>query len=275
MCQHHSILHARPAAPDADLALLTTPAATSAPTSALAPTPAGIRDAAPGRPAGRLKLWEIHHKYHCPIIGTCLHVDELRVIARKHGRILHASTTDYELHVTFVGAADSKNPLSLALQKALERKYAVTVRRFNQTRDPAVLLKLWEEHLANGQVRAALWALMSHAHADAQLRHRGFEDVHMLSHQIGAGLNADLQALAEARQALADLRRESAADTLRHARETAAKDARIGALEDRVTQLEGSERALKETRGRLSELESGDALRDLWARLTAMENDLF
>ena len=31
----------------------------------------------------RRKLWEIGNKYHCPIVGTCLTVDELRKLARR------------------------------------------------------------------------------------------------------------------------------------------------------------------------------------------------
>jgi len=34
---------------------------------------------------GAVKLWELHHKFHCPVIGTCLHVDELRKLASGSG----------------------------------------------------------------------------------------------------------------------------------------------------------------------------------------------
>gem|GEM_PF-4498849 len=30
-----------------------------------------------------MKLWELHHKLHCPVIGTCLHVDELRKLGQE------------------------------------------------------------------------------------------------------------------------------------------------------------------------------------------------
>ncbi len=33
--------------------------------------------------AGRRKLWDIPHKYHCPVIGTCLSVEELRRVASR------------------------------------------------------------------------------------------------------------------------------------------------------------------------------------------------
>ena len=45
------------------------PDAPPTPTSLPAPVPA------PEPPrTSRCKLWDIHHKYHCPVIGTCLEV---------------------------------------------------------------------------------------------------------------------------------------------------------------------------------------------------------
>lgn len=222
----------------------------------------------------RRKLWDIPHKYHCPVIGTCLHVEELREIARKAGAKPRQSLTDYDVHVSFVAAADEKNRLTVAVQKTLDRKYAGAVRRFAQAKSADAVRELWAQSLANGQVPEAFWALMTHPRADVEVQSEAYEDVHMLSHQIGAGLSADIQALAEARKALAELRRESAAENDRAARRAAAKDTRLMELEQRSRRLEETDRALEEAVARIRELESGDALRALWARITSLEGDL-
>ena len=136
---------------------------------------------------GRRKLWNIPHKYHCPVIGTCLGVDELRRIASRLVLRGDAPTTDYDIHVTFVGAADTKNAISLATHKALERKYQSVVMRFARVREPDALYILWSEFLARGEVPGAFWALMTHPKADPSLLNQAYEEVHMLSHQVGAG----------------------------------------------------------------------------------------
>jgi hypothetical protein len=219
-------------------------------------------------------LWELPQKYHCPVIGTCVTVDDLRRLAQKAGCRPKHALGDYEVHVSFVGAADNKNALSLALQRLLERRHAAAVRRFARADTAEDLARLWRQAVANGEVQGALWAVMTHPRASAELRALAYEDVHMLSHQIGAGLSADLKALAETRETLARVRREAAAEADRAARRLGERDARIRALEQRVEVLADSERKLAETGARLAELESGTELTALRGRVAALEAEL-
>jgi hypothetical protein len=106
------------------------PDAPPVPASPPAPVPA------PEPPrASRCKLWDLHHKYHCPVIGTCLEVAELRRIAARARQHSDGPLSDFEVHLSFVGAADTKNALSIATHKDLERKYAAAVGRFAKVRD--------------------------------------------------------------------------------------------------------------------------------------------
>ena len=61
-------------------------------------------------PRRRRKLWGIPAEYHCPIIGTCLHVEELRRLARKADCGLSPRSSDYEVHVRFVAVAHENAP---------------------------------------------------------------------------------------------------------------------------------------------------------------------
>ncbi|NBC47556.1 MAG: DUF2325 domain-containing protein [Gammaproteobacteria bacterium] len=222
----------------------------------------------------RRRLWELWHKYHCPIIGTCLEVEDLRRLARKIGSpTLRDAKSDFEVHVSFVAAADEKNPLSIAVQKELERRYARSVKRFAAAKSADALRALWHRALADGEVQGAFWAVMTHAFADVELRSQAFEDVHMLSHQIGAGLRADLAALAEARKALSHLRKETESESKRQARRLQKKNEEVEQLRERVATLEGIEQAYEETRERLRELEDGRELRRLRARVAELEQE--
>jgi len=233
----------------------------------------------PRSPTARRKLWEIPHKHHCTVIGTCLHVDELRRVAQKIGRRPLHRLSDYEVHVSFVSAASERNALSLALQRLLERKYAAAVKRFARVKSADDLERLWDEALAEGQVQGALWAVMTHPRAEADMCALAYADVHMLSHQIGAGPSADLRALAETRGTLARMRRDNVAERERTARKIAERDARIEQLERQLRDRVGVEQALATAREQIARLESDaelDALRDrlqsLMDRLRAAEH---
>lgn len=220
---------------------------------------------------GRRKLWDIPSKHHCPVIGTCLEVEELRRIAAKVGFRSDGPPSDYEVHVGFVCAADQKNPLSIATHKLLEKKYAAAVQRFSRAKNGAALTALWREALASGEVPAALWALVTHGQADERLLALAYEDVHMLSHQVGAGQRADLARLAGAREEVLALRARCEDATRRHRRSMEEKERHTRTLEERLQQAQGLRTRLAELQDRLEALEPGLELTHLCARLEASE----
>jgi len=194
---------------------------------------------------GRRKLWEIPHKYHCPIIGTCLTVEELRRIGKRFVWSTKERLSDYEIHVGFVSAAEERNGLSQATQKLLDKKFASTVRRYGKAKDQKAILALWSESLACGEVPSGLWALMSHPKTDAETMVLAYEDIHMLSHQIGAGQRADLKRLSETRVELSRVRHEFETFQRRSTHQAEQRERTISDLEtalsdrqDACTQLE-------------------------------------
>jgi hypothetical protein len=139
------------------------------------------------RRGSRSKRWDLHPKHHRPVIGTRLEIGELRRIAERTRIPSDGRLSDFEVHSSFFSAADSKNSLSIATHQALEPKYSAAVRRFAKVRASAGLLALWREELATGSAPAGLWALVTHAHVDAQVQATVCGDIHMLSHRIAAG----------------------------------------------------------------------------------------
>jgi hypothetical protein len=115
---------------------------------------------------------------------------------------------------------------------------------------------------------------MTHPRAEADMCALAYADVHMLSHQIGAGLSADLRALAETRGTLATVRRDNAAERERAARKIAERDARIEQLERQLRDRVGVEQALATARKQIVRLESGAELDALRNRLQALTDRL-
>ncbi len=208
-----------------------------------------------------LKLWEIHHKYHCPIVGTCLHVDELRRLAQRFEGWAEDSLSDYEIHVSFVGAAETKNSVSIAAQKRLDRKYPAHLCHFSRAKTPEELEALWREAVASGDVPGALWALMSHPYADQRLRALAYEDVHMLSHQIGAGHCTEARVLAETRARLAAVERARAEEARRFAQRLADRDRLLTALKAQLGRANETLRRQQQQKGQRATDKSGDLAR--------------
>ena len=79
------------------------------------------------------------------------------------------------------------------LNKALDTRHALAIKKFRAAHDEGALTALWREALANGDVAGAYWAVMTHPAATFELRTLAFGDVHMLSHLVGASNRADLR----------------------------------------------------------------------------------
>ena len=106
----------------------------------------------------RRKLWEIPHKFHCPVVGSCFAVKELRSLMHK---VMHLprDTSDFVLHTTAVGACENRSRLAELLHKTLEKRYALTIRRFAASKTADGVRQLWREATASGvELPGALWA---------------------------------------------------------------------------------------------------------------------
>ena len=223
----------------------------------------------------RRKIWDIDHKYHCPIIGTCLHVDELRRVARNTGSVSPRKLDDYEVHVSFVVVADHKHTLSIGIQKLLEIKHAGALREFSRAKDVEQIRLLWREAVETGRVPGAFWALMTHPKTDSELAIKACEEVHMLSHQVGAGLITAARLLTETRNELAIQRRDARQEARRTKAALAQRDKRIAHLEERLSRSAVSDAALTESHEKIALLESGAELRRLSDRVASLEEELF
>ncbi len=218
----------------------------------------------------RLKLWELDEKHHCPVIGTCLSLDELKRITRKGG-FAGKRFDPYRLHVEAVSISCSRNPASEAMHKLLERKFSLDVGRFNRVHTDAEVLALWKWHLDRGEVAGPMWAVLTHKAASRETCNGVYADVHMLSHQVGAGQAADLRRLERLQQEHVVLQAAHAAlkeaDTAGQIRQqTLANDLAAARME---AQAHGeSAGALRQ---RLHLFESGQAMVSMGRRLLLAE----
>jgi hypothetical protein len=202
----------------------------------------------------RRKLWEISSAYLCPLIGTCLPVPVLRRLARRASIHAAASMSDYELHHAAVHLAAARNDFSRLAQKELDARFSAALGRFSQAGEGCALADSWKSAVESGDVAGALWALMTHPLASASLLQLASQDVHMLSHQVGASSRADLRRLAELEQENLELRRRLDEHHCKSTAQLAAKEQLITGLERRLADEAGTQLRLQELESRLSRL---------------------
>jgi hypothetical protein len=212
----------------------------------------------------RKKLWELDARFHCPVIGTCLTLEELRRLARKAGIGVGAHMTDYELHHGFVQLAGNAVYAARLVHKWIDRKYEASVRRFKTCKSAVELGALWDQASEDGDIAGAFWALLTLPNVPEEFLQRVYGEVHMCSHLAGHTNRSAQRELATLRRRVTELeetlawtaeasrlrikdleRRTEALDAHRQEtealrRELAAAQARLAAFEsdERVARLE-------------------------------------
>lgn len=168
-------------------------------------SPDDIPVAALGR---RRKLWELPHAFHCALIGTCLPVAEMRKLAPLSGYDV-SNMTDYSLHTVVVGYCEERSALTEAIARFLDKRHAQAVARFAPAKSTAEIAYTWRDALAaSEEIPGALWAAWTHAATDDGLGREIHGDIHMLSHQVGASVRADLRLLDQYKREVQALRQE-------------------------------------------------------------------
>ena len=81
----------------------------------------------------RTRLWELDAHAHCPVVGVCLPIESLRHLVPKLMPEVSAAS-DYDLHFLVVTASKSRNRVAEALQKELDRRFALSVSRSRKLR---------------------------------------------------------------------------------------------------------------------------------------------
>ncbi|MBI1891450.1 MAG: DUF2325 domain-containing protein [Burkholderiales bacterium] len=142
----------------------------------------------------RRRIWELPQHCHCPVVGVCLPLDVLRRLVNKslEGQAL---ADDYDMHVGAVAECTRRSRLSESLQRELERRYASTIQHFRRAKSAEAVLGLWTQAVELGDVAGAFWAALTHPRCDEALQELLCRDMHMIQHQVGASVRADLAKL--------------------------------------------------------------------------------
>lgn len=153
---------------------------------------------------------------------------------------------DYALHVWFVSRASERGPASKRLQKLFDRKWQREVKGYSDCDDESRLCDRWQAARAGGDIAGPFWAILSHPQVSQVFAERVYRQVHMLSHQWGAGHRDDLGRLSELERERVRLATELQPAAIQSAQRLAEKAQTIDALEERLARSKGAELRLSE-----------------------------
>lgn len=159
--------------------------------AALAPSPAEDHS----KNQARTKIWELSPNVHCSIIGTCLTGFELRQYLKKIDKADTKTLTDHVLHGRGVMAAGRADTAGKMLQKTLDRRHEMVIKRFSKMKTVVDVRTLWRECFDEGEIGGAYWAVLTHPATDRTLVNEVFGEVHMLSHLVGSASRLDIARL--------------------------------------------------------------------------------
>jgi hypothetical protein len=169
--------------------------------------PAWDAPEAPNPPtaAKRGKIWDLADTLHCSIIGTCLSTAELRHVLVRLGVKGADRANEHEVHMLGVMLAGRREAGAKLLQRALDRRHGLSIKRYARAKNEAALLDLWDESVRSGEIPGAYWALLSHPFATDAAVKKAFGDVHMLSHLVGAANRADIRRLRQLEEQIGEM----------------------------------------------------------------------
>jgi hypothetical protein len=218
----------------------------------------------PATGSRRHRIWELSPHAHCPVIGVCLPMAAVRRLVDK---VLggQAMASDYELHCGINSECKERGRVAEAVQKELDRRYAVALRRTGPLKTPEALAGWWREQTSGRDVPGALWATLTHAQCDAALEETVLQDIHMIQHQNGAADRANLARLNALQDENEVLSRELAAAQQRSTQQAADHARRVEQLQAELV------RARAQTLGRDTLIASLDQdLRELEAAVPSL-----
>jgi hypothetical protein len=236
----------------------------------------------------RRRLWELGHACHCPLVGVGFPLGVLRKLVDKvtSGKVV---ADDYEVHVGAVTECASRNRLSEALQKELERRYAAVLLRFRNAKTTEQVAELWRTAVNNGDVAGAFWAGLTHPRCNSELEEQMCRDLHMVQHQAGACVRADItkfnatlvenkrltHELAKAQQRASALMAEKTTDADKHASQLMQLRAQVVGKDSMIDSIRGELEQLRESiPGLESRAKLAERLGQMEERERAMRNQI-
>jgi hypothetical protein len=148
----------------------------------------------------KLAIWDVPSHQLCTLVGACIDVSHIRKLRKRFPTITTCTRveTDYELHAFCVNACRDKNPLSIYLNKYLNRYYQTIVNVLRLQKTDEAVDALWRvtDLTDDRQIAGFCWAILISQYVSDKTKDRIYGEIHMLSHISGQVLRKEQKKLA-------------------------------------------------------------------------------
>lgn len=149
------------------------------------------------RGSARRKLWDLSPSASCPVTGVCLRYADLYKLARKAGLPVK-DCSEYEVHIRVVGECRRRSDMAERVQRELDARYALYVKKSVQTlKSTEELARWWDIACVGMDWAGVFWAVLTHPRCTPELEAIVLGQVHMLQHQVGMAARVDHTKLQE------------------------------------------------------------------------------
>ncbi len=181
------------------------------------PLPAPGINTTPGGARRRRRLWELPTQAHELLLAlsftpATLRREAARTLGQMHQGQCVLRGSDVDVLYSVIHDMDKRNPLSEAVQRKLDARHALALKRLAPLRAPQALQTAWQQALQGDDMPGTLWALLTHTlgtalEAPALFDARGWVFAHTRrSLALAQAQNQAHDALCLAREQADDLR---------------------------------------------------------------------
>ncbi|MBL0700803.1 MAG: DUF2325 domain-containing protein [Desulfosarcina sp.] len=139
------------------------------------------------------RIWEMQNNFKCPVIGSCLKIEEQGRILKKNGYKIKRMKS-HEIHRAVMGYINDENPVSMKTERYLNHKYRKVISAFGRMEEESFFAE-WKKGFRNGEMDGLFYVAAIRNDLSEKFIEEIFGDTHMLCH-------ANLEEVMKSRRAL-------------------------------------------------------------------------
>jgi len=126
------------------------------------------------------KAWMISLCFKCPVIGTCLNLEEQKKVLKKTGYCTK-NLSAFKIHQILVESLENENVISTRIDTYLNKKFHREISEYLHLEESA-FLKEWRSHFDKGFIEGFLWVAATRTDLSTSTMCSIFGDIHMQMH---------------------------------------------------------------------------------------------
>lgn len=127
-----------------------------------------------------IPLWNVYANFRCPLIGSCLTIEEQRKLIKKTA-VSKKGLSDFDAHHILMEYMSNENPVSVKTDRYIRNKYKSDIAAYENL-SKNKLSALWKDARNSGEMAGLFYVIATRSDISMDLRMEAFGEIHMLGH---------------------------------------------------------------------------------------------